>query len=217
MHDSDAFYQLDWHHSTFYLLPERAIYWPDQSALLLADVHLGKVGHFRKHGIAVPNQVVQQDLARIQALIAHFAPSKLIFMGDLFHSRYNHEWDVFAEEMEEFSGEKILIEGNHDRHVRGREQALGLQLIPELILDNLVLTHEPPIDPDSGKAYLCGHIHPGVYMRGGGRQKLRLPCFFQQPQTLILPAFGRFTGLYAMSPNADDKVFVVADGRVIAV
>jgi len=36
------------------LLPQKAIYWQQQKALIVADVHFGKVGHFRKAGIAVP-------------------------------------------------------------------------------------------------------------------------------------------------------------------
>ncbi len=35
------------------LLPQKAIYWKQQKALIAADVDLGKVGHFRKAGIAV--------------------------------------------------------------------------------------------------------------------------------------------------------------------
>ena len=36
------------------LLPEKACWLPQHQALLLADLHLGKVSHFRKSGIAVP-------------------------------------------------------------------------------------------------------------------------------------------------------------------
>ena len=43
------------------LLPEKAIYWKQQKALIAADVHLGKVGHFRKAGIAVPQQLAKDD------------------------------------------------------------------------------------------------------------------------------------------------------------
>ena len=36
------------------LLAERGLLWPVQKALIVADLHWGKAGHFRKHGIAVP-------------------------------------------------------------------------------------------------------------------------------------------------------------------
>lgn len=218
MQESSPPFELSWQGSTFYLLAEKALYWPEASALLIADVHLGKVGHFRRHGIAVPHQVVAEDLARIQRLIRRYSPQKLIFLGDLFHSAYNKEWEQFAGEMKEFfAGEMILVEGNHDRSVAGREKSLGLQLMPAFSFEDFLLVHEPPSSPEPGKTYLCGHIHPGVYMQGSGRQKLRLPCFFQSKETLILPAFGRFTGLHAMTPSPEDQVFVVAEGQVIPV
>ena len=31
-----------------------AIFWPARSILLISDVHLGKVSHFRRHGVALP-------------------------------------------------------------------------------------------------------------------------------------------------------------------
>ena len=36
------------------LLPERALWWPQQKALVLSDVHFGKSATFRENGIPVP-------------------------------------------------------------------------------------------------------------------------------------------------------------------
>ena len=41
---------------TLILHPAKAIFWKEKSRLLLADVHLGKAGHFRKVGIPVPQR-----------------------------------------------------------------------------------------------------------------------------------------------------------------
>ena len=40
----------------FDLHPSGALYWEEKKTLMLADVHLGKVAHFRKNGIAVPRK-----------------------------------------------------------------------------------------------------------------------------------------------------------------
>ena len=40
----------------FILHPSGAIFWLEKKTLFLADVHLGKVAHFRKNGIAVPRK-----------------------------------------------------------------------------------------------------------------------------------------------------------------
>src|SRR3984885_15395308 len=68
------------------LLPQKAIYWQQEKALIAADVHLGKVGHFRKSGIAVPRDMEQSDLAVLSDLVDEFKPKKVLFLGDLFHS-----------------------------------------------------------------------------------------------------------------------------------
>ncbi|RYZ78352.1 MAG: metallophosphoesterase, partial [Moraxellaceae bacterium] len=78
------------------LLPQKAIYWQQQKTLIAADVHLGKVGHFRKAGIAVPRDMEQDDLGMLSDLIEEYHPEKIIFLGDLFHSDMNADWDWFA-------------------------------------------------------------------------------------------------------------------------
>ena len=40
----------------FTLHPSGGVYWIDKKTLLLADIHLGKVAHFRKNGIPVPRK-----------------------------------------------------------------------------------------------------------------------------------------------------------------
>ena len=42
------------HTHQFVLHPTGGIYWKEKQYWLLADVHLGKVAHFRKNGIPVP-------------------------------------------------------------------------------------------------------------------------------------------------------------------
>src|ERR1700710_1880148 len=91
------------------LLPEKAIYWKQENALIAADVHLGKSGHFRKAGIAIPQNIAQEDLAVLSDLIAQYKPNKLIFLGDLFHSELNTDWDWFALWREQFPKLQIIL------------------------------------------------------------------------------------------------------------
>jgi len=97
------------------LLPQKAIFWQQEKALIAADVHLGKVGHFRKAGIAVPRDMEQNDLAILSDLIFEHKPEKIIFLGDFFHSDMNSDWDWFILWRSQFPKlEIILIRGNHD-------------------------------------------------------------------------------------------------------
>jgi metallophosphoesterase superfamily enzyme len=64
---------------------------------------------------------------------------------------------------------------------------------------------------------LAGHVHPAVRVGGRGRDRLRLPCFWFGPRVGVLPAFGAFTGTHTITPAPGDRVFAVADDRVLAV
>jgi metallophosphoesterase superfamily enzyme len=81
----------------------------------LADLHLGKGAHFCQAGIAVPMSVSNVNFARIRQMITDFSPDRVLLLGDVFHSHYNHVWDDFENFF--FSYPKIsfeLIPGNHD-------------------------------------------------------------------------------------------------------
>ena len=43
---------------SFDMSAERSLFWENKSTLIVADVHIGKTGHFRKSGINVPQSVV---------------------------------------------------------------------------------------------------------------------------------------------------------------
>ncbi|MFO0719333.1 MAG: hypothetical protein U0319_01235 [Nitrospira sp.] len=49
------------------LLPERAMFWPTHSLLVVADCHLGKAETFQQQGFWLPSQSGQQDLTRLCA------------------------------------------------------------------------------------------------------------------------------------------------------
>ncbi len=203
-----------------WLLPEKAIFFPAHGTLLVSDLHLGKGGHFRKHGIAIPGEVHKQDLQRLKGLIDDYQPSRLVFLGDLFHSRYNQEWESFQQLMDGYKLEKILVQGNHDVLGEDRYQKAQLQVVEASYkLGRFVLQHEPSeagIDTTHGYE-LAGHLHPGVRLQGPGRQKLRLPCFYFAPSHGVLPAFGQFTGLYCLEPSEGDRVYVVVNDQVVGV
>lgn len=201
-----------------WLLAERAIYWPEQRSLLIADTHFGKVGHFRKHGIKVPEEAAQENLKKLESLLYATQAQKVYFLGDLFHSEMNKEWLSFKQVIALFPQTEFhLIGGNHDILDELSYYRARLTVHPETLnLGPFVLSHEP-LEGEFEGYNLCGHIHPGVRLKGPGRQSLRLACFFFGPKQGILPAFGTFTGTHALKANAKDQVFVILEGKVIQV
>ena len=199
----------------FTLHPSGAVYWHEMQMLFIADVHFGKVAHFRKHGAAVPKKASEENFRKLDALVETFQTKTICFLGDLFHSKKNNSWGDFEKWVHKTEAELILINGNHDIIPKYLFQDLGISIYDELILSDLLLTHHPT---DSDHLFnLSGHIHPGVRLQGVGRQLLKLPCFFKTAKQMILPAFGTFTGKYILSPEATDAVYAIADGEVICV
>lgn len=205
---------------TLLLLPQKAIYWKDQKALILADVHLGKTAHFRKAGIAVPNNLAQKDLDVLSTLVEKHQPDKIIFLGDLFHSDKNSDWHWFSLWREKYSKiNMVLVKGNHDIIKEEHFIDLGIEVQKELFIEPFRLAHHPlkKQEVEGNEAYtLCGHIHPGVNLRGKGRDTLTLACFAFGSYQAILPSFGNFTGRIAVQHQEVDRVFGILNNKVIA-
>ncbi|PSL07911.1 ligase-associated DNA damage response endonuclease PdeM [Cecembia rubra] len=203
----------------FYLLPEKAIYLPDYKALLIADPHFGKAAHFRKAGVPVPETVHLEDYLKIKKLTETYHPKSVIFLGDLFHSDFNSSWLDLEAFRSEFNQQDFhLVKGNHDLLPEEFYRSGSWKVHEETMqMGSILLSHEPLSDLKEGIVNICGHIHPGVTIYGQGRQKLTLPCFFVSPKQIILPAFGRFTGLAKVDCGKHDKVFAVTGKKVIQV
>jgi len=203
------------------LLPQKAIYWKQEKTLIAADVHLGKVGHFRKAGIAVPRDMEQTDLSELSDLIFEHKPQKLIFLGDLFHSDMNADWEWFRMWRQQHRKlEVILIRGNHDIIHDKHYLELNVSLHDHLEIGPFLMLHHPLGEDTLAELNtyaFCGHIHPGVNLSGKARQSVTIPCFAFGEKQAVLPSFGRFTGRVAIRHQQQDRIFGVLKDKVIAV
>ena len=177
------------------LTNQRALYWQREDAVILSDVHIGKTAHFRKHGIPMPDDVLQKDLERLKQLILHFDAKTLLIVGDLFHAERNSDMSTFKKWLGQFTKLKlILIKGNHDRQSRRLMDDLNIEAAKQLDIEPFVFLHDP-LENNEKFFTISGHTHPGVLIKGKGRQKIKLPCYQITENQLILPAFSLFTGL----------------------
>lgn len=212
---------INFKHQRFWLLPEKAIYWQKRNTLLVADLHIGKAGHFRKHGIAVPEKVNKTNLQKLSGLLESTNTEHLIILGDLFHSDINSEWQQFiAWRKQNPELEVSLVIGNHDILKKQNYHAGLINLFKKMTLEPFLLIHDlnELTDPKSIANYiLSGHIHPAVQLKGRGRQTMKLPCFYFGKDYGVLPAFGNFTGTYVIEPKREDLVYIIADSKIISV
>jgi uncharacterized protein len=200
------------------LLPERAAYLERTGTLLVADAHFGKSAAFRAAGVAVPGGTTAGSLARLDAALERTGARRAVFLGDFLHARAGRvpgTLDALARWRGRNSSlELVLVRGNHDRHAGDPPAELGIRCVDAPLREPpFALCHHP--EPVEGYYALAGHLHPAAVLRGAGRQRERLPCFWFGPAVGVLPAFGEFTGAAAVRPAPGDRVWVVAGDDVV--
>src|SRR5690554_2743660 len=200
------------------LLPEKAAFMPQHQTLVVADIHLGKASHFRKEGIMIPLPVSCPDLKCLGELLDSLEPTTVVFLGDLFHSSLNGEWEDLKDFLCGYPDIRfVLTKGNHDILPSSVMEASCIEVASELeVGERLILSHEPLMEVQEEKLNIVGHIHPGILIKTKGRQSFRLPCFYHKGQCLILPAFGQLTGLQLMKKAPGVSIYPVFTDEVIA-
>lgn len=204
------------HNHLFILTNQRVIFWPKENTLILSDLHVGKAAHFRKSGIAIPSEVLMDDLQKLEDLILHYNAQKIVIVGDLFHAGYNSDLDLFKDWRAKFSEEFILITGNHDRLSCNVYEELGIECLKDLlIIDEINFVHDPKNSP---KDCFCisGHIHPGFVLRTRN-ESIKLPCYAVSDHQIVLPAFSKFTGLDTKSLKNGYRNIVFTEGTIFEV
>jgi len=195
----------EWNREHLALLPEKAVLLPEHDALLLSDLHFGKTAHFRKNGLALPAKSAAQDFSQLAALLNTYPAKHIYFLGDLFHSEENYEWEQLLQLLKSYPDRQFyLIPGNHDVIETPPSTCPNLAFTkPRFKLGHLILCHDPQ-HARKGEASVCGHVHPGFRLKGLGKQSIMLPAFYATSSLLLLPAFGALTGLLcpALSPQS---------------
>lgn len=201
------------------LLPEKAVYWPAQAMLIIADIHFGKAASFRALGVPVPRGTTTENLNALDALIAAHGARQVAFLGDFLHARAAHasstQQAMLAWRATRPALRLLLVRGNHDRHAGDPAAALGIELVDEPHgIGPFAFCHHPDLEA-SGYA-LAGHVHP-AWVLATRFDALRLPCFVVGRQRMILPSFGSFTGGHVIRREAGDAIYVSSGEAVHAV
>lgn len=203
-----------------WLLPEKATFWPAQKMLIISDAHLGKAGHFRKAGIAIPQSVFLHDVQKLFSLIQTTHCETLLVSGDFFHSVENKELDLFRKWRNDFPFLNIqLVMGNHDILPEKLYAQAGIECIEHVLFtEPFFFIHDCEEMSDSTNGYgFCGHIHPGVRISSKAKQTMVLPCFHFTKKYCIMPAFSAFAGSVPVKKNKGDRIVAIAKNSLIEI
>ncbi|WP_152435878.1 ligase-associated DNA damage response endonuclease PdeM [Erythrobacter sp. THAF29] len=209
------------------LMKSNALYWPRESALLVADLHLEKGSWFAKQGQMLPPYDSRETLERIADGVKATGARRVITLGDNFHDDAGtHRLDPYAAGMLESltrALDWVWITGNHDEQMH---RAFGATLVEELELNGIVLRHEAK--RGETRPELSGHYHPKMRLKVRNRHIAR-PCGVisrsaNNGDRMILPAFGAYTGgmdagsreiLRALGPASRIDAVLPAKGKLV--
>ena len=188
--------------------PAGALYWPDEGALAVADLHLEKGSAFAARGVLLPPYDTAATLGRLGRLIARYAPRLLISLGDNFHDGGGParmtSTDRNSLSALQRGRDWVWIAGNHDPDPA---DGIGGRFADTLALGPLTFRHKPSDTASEGE--IAGHLHPQARVARRGRAMSRR-CFAADGQRLIMPAFGAYTG----GLNVRDRAFAVLFGTL---
>ncbi len=205
----------------------RALYWPRERALLVADLHLEKASFYASRaGQMLPPYDSRETLERLALAIRETGARRVFTLGDNFHDSAGperlepHAAGMLAALTR--ATDWVWITGNHDAQM---ERTAGGTLAEELEFAGLVLRHEAK--PGESRAELSGHFHPRLYLTVRERH-IRRPCAVvargkHGADRMILPAFGALTGgmnaadpaiVEALQPASEIDALVHAGGKL---
>lgn len=202
------------------LLPSHAVHDEAGKTVFVADLHLGKTTAFHRAGIALPTGSDEDTLRRLSEVVALTQAETLVVLGDLFHStalgtRMAADL-IHASRAQHPQVRWLIVPGNHDRRVPWHDWLHDIQLLNEgEYVGPWRVAHHPT--EDAPMMTLCGHLHPGTAVGRPRSRKVTMPCFRLRRQSLVLPAFGSFTGMHRITREEGDRVFVPMNDSVFEI
>nr|WP_315256388.1 ligase-associated DNA damage response endonuclease PdeM [uncultured Duganella sp.] len=201
------------------MLPQKALYWPREAMLIIADIHFGKAASFRALGVPVPSGTTTANLLALEDLMARHPVRQIIFLGDFLHAKAAHATATLAAMQvwrERHPDVRLtLVRGNHDARAGDPPDRLDITMVDEPhVIGPFAFCHHPDILVPS--YVLAGHVHP-VYRLRSGWDSLLLPCFLVGTERMVLPSFGAFTGGHPVAPQPGERLFVTSGEAVLKI
>lgn len=181
--------KINFAHHSLYLCSSGIVFWPDRSLAIVTDLHLEKGSHYAQRGFFLPPYDSFETLQRLHTCLKDLGAHNILILGDTFHDAAGHSrLPVQARQLFDrlIDFNPIWITGNHD----GDFVPSGFVAYDSLIIDGITFNHEAVI----GTPYeISGHYHPKVDIFFK-EARITRPCFIEDGNKLIIPAFGAYTG-----------------------
>jgi uncharacterized protein len=205
MIDLSLGYAFTLHHTAVIALPQALLWLPESKTIVASDLHFEKGSAYAAKGTLLPPFDTAETLARLENVIEGLKPELLIALGDSFHDidadNRLHPTDKDRLVSLSQNTATIWIQGNHDPDVPSWLAGIRCATFPHA---GLTFTHEPT---GTLAGEVAGHLHPCARITGASGRTVRRRCFISDGHTLIMPAFGAYTGGLNVRDVAFDGLF----------
>jgi putative SbcD/Mre11-related phosphoesterase len=169
-----------------------ALWLPDLSTALLADVHLGFGWALRRRGQLGPvdDDAVQTKLGSV---VEELNPRHIVFLGDVVHAPRPAPKERLAIESTlgqlATRSELTVVLGNHDRGFIRDYPELPVSVRDFWKCHGFLAVHGDKPVPAGVTRLVVGHIHPAIGVVDHAGASRKVPVFVVSDSVVILPAF----------------------------
>ncbi len=199
-----------------------ALYWPEEGALIVSDLHLEKGSAFAVRGVLMPPYDTAATLEALAGVIARYAARIVIALGDSFpdgggppacRDRPRELRIAARSRLDMDCRNRDPIRRGHRRRVRPHAGARAAVVPPRadgvrrrrrVKSSSFSRSFNETFGETCGE--IAGHLHPTARIHQRGRTQTR-KCFATDGERLVMPAFGAFTGGLDIRNAAFLKVF----------
>lgn len=176
----------------------------DESALVIADLHIGYEAALEKQGIQIPRSQYPKIKEEVKKMIESCEPELLIINGDVKHEfgeATKQEWREVLDFLNFLLSKNIriiVVRGNHDNFLIPILRKRNIELKdPWFILGNYLFVHghkeiHPKILDAGVSTVIMAHEHPAIVLRDELGVKRKFKCFLKGKlygkDLVVLPA-----------------------------
>lgn len=177
--------------STDPVFVDRALFFPDVSTLVVADLHLGRDA---TANVQFPLGERERLQRRLEQLLDQCAPETVVLAGDLLHAfdrlprRVDDQLEAIEAAIEAAGASPVIVRGNHDSMLDTATEYTVTDY--HRIDEQRVVCHGHERPSAEAETYVIGHEHPALTVEG-----TRRPCYLVGPAAnddatvTVLPAF----------------------------
>lgn len=179
--------------------PYPAIYIPEVSAIVIADLHLGYEGIMAEQGVFIPKVQFKKELTMLKKIIEKKQAERIVINGDLKHEFSETSYHEFKEVsdllgfLKDKFKEVIVVKGNHDNFVARVTKRFDIALHDQLELGDFHLFHGHRIPEKFREEIIIAHEHPAIALFDEIGAKEKIDCFLfgetGNRKITVLPAF----------------------------